>query len=260
MQKEGLLNMKFFMVVNGNQLKRTFLIIVSALIAALIAFMNSENLPALSTSAGPHAISKVKTKQKQVALTFDLGWGDVQVKPIMKSLKDEQVQATFFVSGSWAEHHQEIMKEIVKNKNEIGAHGFGHKDYKTMETKSMRSDMMLAREAIKKTSGESPSLLRPPNGSYNSDILNLAHRMKYTVIDSSIHSWDITNPGVEKIVQNVVKPISPGDIILMHASDSTKQTAMALPIIIEKLRNKGYSLVTVSKLLSNAKTKTNLVQ
>lgn len=252
--------MKFFWVVNGKKLKRTLLIVVSAMIAALIAFMNSEQLPALSTSTGPHAISKVKTRQKQVALTFDLGWGEIQIKPILKTLKKEQVQATFFVSGSWAEHHQEIMKEMAKNKNEIGAHGFGHKDYKTLEDKSLKSDMMLAREAIKKTSGESPSLLRPPDSSYNDNILKLAKRLQYTVIDSSVHSWDITNPGVNKIVKNVVHPVSPGDIILMHASDSAKQTAEALPIIIEKLKDKGYSFVTVSKLLSNAKTKTNLVQ
>ncbi|HET7657650.1 MAG TPA: polysaccharide deacetylase family sporulation protein PdaB [Bacillales bacterium] len=251
--------MNFFWIVNGRKMKQTLLIVVSAMIAAAIAFMNSEDLPTLSPPSGPHAISKVKTKQKQVALTFDLGWGEVQVKPILNTLKEEQVQATFFVSGSWAEHHPEWMKKIAENNNEIGAHGFGHKDYKTMEQKSMRSDMMLAREAIRKTSGESPTLLRPPDSSYNENTLNMATKLKYTIIDSSIHSWDITNPGVATIVQNVVKPVSPGDIILMHASDSAKQTAEALPLIIEKLRDKGYSFVTVSKLISNAETKTNLV-
>jgi peptidoglycan/xylan/chitin deacetylase (PgdA/CDA1 family) len=35
----------------------------------------------------------------------------------------------------------------------------------------------------------------------------------------------------------------------MHASDSARQTVLALPRIIDGLRKKGFQLVTVSKLL-----------
>jgi peptidoglycan/xylan/chitin deacetylase (PgdA/CDA1 family) len=35
----------------------------------------------------------------------------------------------------------------------------------------------------------------------------------------------------------------------MHASDSAKQTHLALPRIIDGLRDKGYTFVTVSELL-----------
>lgn len=253
--------MNFFWVLNGKKLKQTLLVIVAAFIAAGIAFVNTEGLPASSTGQSPQAISKVQTKKKQIALTFDIGWGELQVEPILKVLKEKGVQATFFVSGSWADHHPEIVKEMVKNKNEVGSHGFGHKNYRSMEKTNMRNDMLLSREAIKKaTRGDSPSLLRPPDGSFNENVLRTAQALGFTVIDSSISSRDIENPGVEQIVKNVVKPASPGDIVLMHASDSAKQTAEALPIIIEKLRGKGYSLVTVSKLLNNADTRSNLVK
>ncbi|HEX6922535.1 MAG TPA: polysaccharide deacetylase family sporulation protein PdaB [Bacillales bacterium] len=252
--------MKFFWIVNGQKLKKTLLIVVSAFVAAAIAFMNSEELPVFSTSSGPRAISKVDTEKKQVALTFDIGWGDIRAKPILKVLEKKEVQATFFVSGSWTEHHPKIAKKIVTQKNEIASHGFGHKNYRSMEEADIRKDILLAREAIKKATGQKTSLLRPPNGSFNEKILKIAESLGYTVIDSSVNSRDITNPGAKKIVRNVVEPASPGDIILMHASDSTKQTGKALPAIIEKLKDEGFSFVTVSKLLSNAETKSELVK
>ena len=52
--------------------------------------------------------------------------------------------------------------------------------------------------------------------------------------------------------------VVPGDIILMHASDSSKQIVDALPQIIEGLRAKGYQFVTVSELLSEANVKTQV--
>ena len=50
----------------------------------------------------------------------------------------------------------------------------------------------------------------------------------------------------------------PGDIILMHASDSAKQTAMALPAIIDGLRAKGFQFVTVSELISGVESHTRV--
>jgi polysaccharide deacetylase family sporulation protein PdaB len=251
--------MKVFWIVNGKKLKQTLLIVASAFFAAAIVFLNTEGLPVFSTPDGPRAISNVHTEKKQVALTFDIGWGDVRAVPILNILKEEGIQATFFISGSWAEHHPDIVKKIVKGKHEIASHGFGHKDYVSMEKADVRNDILLAQTAIEKTSGEKPTLLRPPDSSFNENVLSTAESLNVTVIDSSVHSKDISSAGADQIVRNVVQPASPGDIILMHASDSATQTAKALPAIIEGLKDKGFSFVTVSNLLTNADTKSNLV-
>ena len=67
------------------------------------------------------------------------------------------------------------------------------------------------------------------------------------VIQWDTDSLDWMNIGTEKIVNRVVSKAHPGDIILMHASDSVKQTHEALPVIISQLRAKGYEFVTVSE-------------
>jgi peptidoglycan/xylan/chitin deacetylase (PgdA/CDA1 family) len=68
------------------------------------------------------------------------------------------------------------------------------------------------------------------------------------------------NKGVQTIVDRVVKKAHPGDIVLLHASDSVKQTHEALPIIIDELRKKGYEFVTVTDLLQEASVQGNEVR
>ncbi|HET7615485.1 MAG TPA: polysaccharide deacetylase family protein, partial [Bacillales bacterium] len=206
--------MNFIWVVDGKKLKQSLLVVACGFIAALIAFMNNDQAAVFSTAkSGPRAVSKVQTEKKQIALTFDIGWGDVRAVPILDILKEEGVQATFFVSGSWAEHHPEISKKIIKGKHEIASHGFGHKNYQALDRKDIRSDLMLSKEAIEKASGEEVSLIRPPQGKYNMEMLKTAKALHFTVISSSVDSGDVSASRPEEIVKNVVNEVSPGDII-----------------------------------------------
>jgi peptidoglycan/xylan/chitin deacetylase (PgdA/CDA1 family) len=65
-----------------------------------------------------------------------------------------------------------------------------------------------------------------------------------------VDSKDWNNPGVPTIVKNVNKA-EKGDIILLHASDSAKQTAKALPLILKNIQQKGLKLISVSELIAN---------
>lgn len=79
--------------------------------------------------------------------------------------------------------------------------------------------------------------------------------MNYQVVQWDTDSLDWKNPGVDQIVDRVVSKAHPGDIVLLHASDSVKQTHEALPQIIEQLRQKGYEFVTVSELINQSNVK-----
>ncbi|MNI78534.1 Peptidoglycan-N-acetylglucosamine deacetylase [compost metagenome] len=79
--------------------------------------------------------------------------------------------------------------------------------------------------------------------------------MGYKVIQWDTDSQDWMNKGTDVIVKRVVDKAHPGDIILLHASDSVKQTHEALPVIIDQLRQKGYEFVTVTDLLEEASVK-----
>lgn len=80
----------------------------------------------------------------------------------------------------------------------------------------------------------------------------MATDLGYKVIQWDTDSLDWKNIGVDNIVNRVTSKAHPGDIVLLHASDSCKQTHEALPQIIDKLRSQGYEFVTVSELISQS--------
>lgn len=80
-----------------------------------------------------------------------------------------------------------------------------------------------------------------PNGDFDKRVLRIADTLNYQVVQWDTDSLDWKNPGVDQIVDRVVSKAHPGDIVLLHASDSVKQTHEALPQIIEQLRQKDMS-------------------
>ena len=71
----------------------------------------------------------------------------------------------------------------------------------------------------------------------------------YYPIQWDVDSLDWKNYGVSNIVNTVVnhKALTNGSIILMH--NGAKYTAQALQGVIDGLKEKGYSFVTMSELI-----------
>lgn len=204
----------------------------------------------------PAAIYKIDTREKVLALTFDISWGERAPGPILDILKQKNVtKATFFLSGPWVLHHQEIAKRIKNMGYEIGSHGNMHQNFSEHTNTWIREQVAKAERSIQDSIGVKTTLIRTPNGDFDKRSLAALHRMGYTVIQWNTDSLDWMNPGVERIQQRVLTRVTPGDIILMHASDSCKQTHLALPTIIDGLRAKGYTFLTVSELINSAKGK-----
>jgi polysaccharide deacetylase family sporulation protein PdaB len=241
--------MNFFFVLNGKPLKNILLILVAAFFAAWFLYMqNVAQIPVFSTKDGPKAIYR---GDKDLALTFNIGWGDEKAEPILDTLKKENVKAvTFFLAGSWAERHPDTVSRIVKEGYEIGILGYGYEDYTELEDAKIARDISKAQVAFKKLNIKGIKLLRAPTGHFDKRSIKIAARYGYTVVHWRVDSKDWMNPGVKIIAKNVSNA-KKGDIVLLHASDSAKQTAMALPLILADIRQKGLKLVTVSEMITN---------
>lgn len=244
--------MNFFYVLNGKSIKQVLLVIVAAFFTAWFLYLeNFLHIPAFSGNGEPKAVYK---GEKDIALTFNIGWGDEKAEPILDVLKKENIStATFFLSGSWAESHPDIVERIVKEGYEIGILGYDFLNYRELEESEIRKDLSKAQEAFKKLNIKDIKLIRAPSGQFDQKTLKVADQLGFTVVHWSVDSKDWKNPGVEEI-RNNVKNAKKGDIILLHASDSAKQTAKALPGIIESLNRKKLKYVSVSEMIANADT------
>jgi polysaccharide deacetylase family sporulation protein PdaB len=253
--------MNFFFILNGKKIKHSLIIVIAAFFTAGILFMESSlNEPVFSTKEGPRAIYKGEGKDKKVALTFDISWGDENAIPILDSLKTNNIKgATFFLSASWAERHPDIVKRILDDGHEIGSMGYQWKNYSSMEEQKIKRDILQAQEVFKTLGVKDVNLLRPPTGNFNEKVLKVADSVGYTVVHWSVNSEDWTNPGTDKILKNV-KNMKPGDIVLLHASDSAKQTVKAIPEISKLMKNNGYKNYSVSELIANTEAQTKEVK
>ncbi|MFT0803820.1 polysaccharide deacetylase family sporulation protein PdaB [Bacillus swezeyi] len=254
--------MNHFYVWHIKRIKQLIIIMIAAFATASFFYMqNLLPLPVFSTESGSKAVYRGDADSDEVSLTFNISWGDQKAMPILNTLKANGIKdATFFLSASWAERHPDVVERIQKDGHQIGSMGYAYKNYSQMKKSEIKKDLVKAQNSFQKLGIDDLTLLRPPTGQFNKDVLDVAKQYGYTIVHYSINSDDWTNPGVQKIVQNVNETVNAGDIVLFHASDSAKQTKEALPEIVHHLRSKGLKNVTVSELIANTDAKSSEVK
>lgn len=244
--------MNFFLVLKGKTLKQALFIFIAVIFAVGVLVVEREQVTVFSQEE-PSAIYSVKTDKKWIALTFDISWGDKRPGPILDILDEKGIdKATFFLSSPWSQNEPEIVDRIVDAGFEIGSHGHKHDNYSQYSEEQIRKQISTAHRILSEETQSTPNLIRMPNGDFDERVLRIANDLNYTVVQWDTDSRDWMNPGVDKIVDRVVSKAHKGDIVLMHASDSCKETHLALPIIIDQLREQGYKFVTVTELMNHA--------
>jgi polysaccharide deacetylase family sporulation protein PdaB len=192
----------------------------------------------------------VSTPNRQLSLTFDISWGTQTLPLVLPVLAENNVKATFFLSGPWAQRHPHLVRDIVQASHEIASHGHRHDNLSRFDRAYIANNLSTAHRILVEVSGQTPRFFRPPNGDYDDLVVTTARELGYETVIWSVDSLDWRNPGVEFIIDRVLKQAFRGAIILFHASDSAQATHLALPRVITGLRAAGYSLVTLGELVA----------
>jgi len=189
---------------------------------------------------------------RQIALTFDDG-PSVQTIRLLDALYARNVSATFFVLGQQVAAFPAVAQRIVREGHEIANHSYSHPDLSRMSAAGIREQLARCRSIIYQTTGQYPSLLRPPYGSHNSTVQSVAGEFGYPLILWSVDTRDWESRNVNAILGHFVAPdgtvrIRDGDIILMH--DIYPTTIDAAIRAIDILLANGFEFVTISDLLT----------
>lgn len=186
---------------------------------------------------------EVDINAPMVALTFDDGPNPDYTKRILDVLNANYSRATFFVVGTNAELYAETLQMISESGSEIGNHSFSHKNFTEIESAEVEKEIDKVNRAVKKATGEKTTVIRPPYGAFNDDVLSQFEEPAI-LWDVDTEDWDSRN--AQKIAENILSEVKDGDVILMH--DIYESTAEAVEIIVPKLKELGYQIVTVSEL------------
>ncbi|GAA2762843.1 glycosyltransferase [Streptomyces paradoxus] len=193
----------------------------------------------------------------ELVLTFDDGPDPMWTPKVLDVLKKHDARAVFFITGTMASRHPDLVQRMVDEGHEIGLHTFNHPDL-SLQTKS-RVDWELSQNqlALAGAAGIRTSLFRPPYSSFAHNMDNNTWPVTeyigskgYITIVNNTDSEDWRRPGVQKIISNATPRGGKGAIVLMHDSGGDRsQTVAALDTYISGLQDKGYRFHTLTGAL-----------
>lgn len=186
------------------------------------------------------------TDTQKVALKINVAWGEDYLPKVLNILQEKNVEGTFFLLGRWVEKFPQLTEEIKDQGHEIGNHGFYHSQPTQLTDAELRELIKKNERLIEEVTGKRTDLFAPPYGEVNEEVVQVAEELGYKTILWSADTIDWQRPEPEIIIERALDKIDAGGIILLHP---TKPTVEALPQIIDKLREQGYELVTISELI-----------
>lgn len=148
--------------------------------AATVGVFNPErHLPIYSVEAN------------KVAITFDCAWGSEDIPTIMDVLKKENVKATFFIVGQWAEKFPDAVRLMAKEGHDVANHGYSHLRMSTISKEKCRSEIELCNQKLEEISGVKVKLFRPPYGDYNNTVVDTCNELSCYPIQWNVDTLNI---------------------------------------------------------------------
>lgn len=203
--------------------------------------------------------------EKIVFLTFDDGTSVTVTPKVLRILKEEDVKATFFLTGQNIERGGDKAKELIKQEfsegHAIANHSYSH-DYKTLypnrtlNLEAFKADFAKTDEILKNVLGKyfSTRVIRCPGG--HMSWKGMEPLDAYLEENNMVSiDWNALNADAEgkrksapELVEHAIRTSEGKEIVvlLMHDTYGKEETAKALPQIIKYFKDNGYDFKTLS--------------
>lgn len=180
-----------------------------------------------------------------VAITFDDGPDKRNTPRLLKALRDNRAQATFFVKGRNAKRYPGLISEMIRDGHAVENHSWNHPQFSQLSTKEVSDQISRTSAVIEGITGIAPKFMRPPYGDTDGRVEKAIARQQMTQALWTIDTNDWRGGSSNQIRKSSLRDLRPhkSNVILMHdAVDNSPRTIKAVPAIIKGLRKKGYCL------------------
>lgn len=200
------------------------------------------------------AFGSISTSKREVSLTFDSDGGSAgNAAAYLDTLSAHRLRVTWFLTGYFSRANPGLVLRMLRAGDDIGNHTLDHPNL----ISPLHSDSYICTELTQAdgiiagvTGQTTRPYFRPPYGAYNTQVRTLAAQLGYRTILWNIdpRDWDSANTAAD-IERSVLDSpnLRPGAIILMHVNSAHE--AEALPVIIDGLEARGYTIVPLSQLM-----------
>jgi cellulose synthase/poly-beta-1,6-N-acetylglucosamine synthase-like glycosyltransferase/spore germination protein YaaH/peptidoglycan/xylan/chitin deacetylase (PgdA/CDA1 family) len=213
-----------------------------------------------------YEIDQLGATRRKIALSFDDGPDPRWTPKILDILKEKHVPAAFFVVGEEAAKSPGVLKRAYAEGHSIGNHTYSHPNLDEISPTQLRWELNITQRLIESTLGVKSILFRPPYGidhqpEYAEEVaqLPIAQDMGYLIVGQKIDPHDWRQPygkqvPAEEIIEGVLRQADAGNIVLFHDGGGDRsQTVKALPVIIDRLRERGFEFVPVPELVGKTR-------
>lgn len=192
-----------------------------------------------------------ESRDKVIYLTFDAGYSNENLEKILNVLKEENVNAAFFILSNLIIKSPDVVKQMTYDGHFVCNHTSKHLDITKAKDKSVLEAEISKLEALYKelTGKEMQKYFRPPEGRFNEQSLSYVNDLGYKTIFWSFAYEDWNNekqPSQESAKQKIFANLHNGEIMLLHPTSKTN--ADILKDIIIELKARGYRFGTLDEL------------
>lgn len=225
-------------------------LLIALLLSASIFAVGATESESVYLGKSPRKVPiySVETEEKVCALSFDACWGADKTADILGHLTTYNVPANFFVVSMWVEEYSDMLKTLDESgRIEVGTHSATHADMATLGEKNIKLELESSMSMIESVIGKVPDLFRAPYGSYSDSLLSTAESLGLYTIQWDVDSLDWKGLSAVDIASRILGKVQNGSIILMH--NDGEHTAEALPLILDGLKNKGFTCKTIGDMI-----------
>lgn len=205
----------------------------------------------------PRVVTHAAGRPPAVVLTFVDGpspWSG----EIAAALEAHDCRGTFFLLGCAIGARPATAAALASAGHELGNHLWSHADPLHQSRAALRDELERTADAIARTAGVRPELVRPPYCGAPRGVARAAGRNARLVVLRSVDPADWNTESATEIVERVLVAVRPGDIVCLHdgvaprnnGTGSRKPTVEAVVQLVPALLERGLRPVTVSELLA----------
>jgi len=186
------------------------------------------------------------TGGQQVCLTFDDGPHPLITPRILDLLDQYGVKATFFLVGKQVELYPELAAETVRRGHEIGSHSYSHSNLRRFPKIYVERELVKSRAAIRRATGRTVTLFRPPGGNYDQDVRDAAAETGYTTVFWTSNIGNCPGWAPQEVADKFMAELTNGGLVLLHSGEDG--SLEALPPLLEALARDRRLVGTVGSL------------
>ncbi len=181
-----------------------------------------------------------------IALTFDDGPHPYYTPTLLKTLRQLQVRATFFVVGKNVDRYPELVRQMVRDGHQVENHTYHHLRLSQVPLGTVREEIEAGADAIRRSTGRVSRFVRPPGGMIDQSARWVAQSESDVVVMWTQDPADYERPDEQTLRRRLFESVRPGSIILLH--EKVPVTVKVLPEFVREMRRRGYEFVTIEQM------------